>query len=329
MATSVVMASDDATRGGTKKDFSGFEEARPENAKESRRRKAKPNQGAQKKKVPQRGMGVAQLERLRMQEGWQTMTDTNLPLQSQTHYFLPTSFPAPIPTPTALSPIGMFGSYGAMNNAVGGLNQNLSAQRHGNGGFSGVGRGFSDNFQADPYGIGASNLSLQTGNGDESETSKELSSTPNMNSYSDHRGLHHKNKKKKSINGENLGFNGTRDEYSAFSPVGGCSFLGFDIGNKQSNNDSSVRARARTNVDQDVEVLAIHRKGVISSGEGCSLMEYEFFPGGKGGCNDVASSNEWDLVSPEASVAVVLGGGEAPSVATTTNSIDLSLKLSC
>ncbi|KAF9672883.1 hypothetical protein SADUNF_Sadunf11G0090600 [Salix dunnii] len=82
------------------------------------------------------------------------------------------------------------------------------------------------------------------------------------------------------------------------------------------------------------EVMTVHRKGTNSPMGRNVIMEYEFFPGknGTGAC-----FKEMEFPSPEASVAV--GAGEASCVTTysdysgysasnASNSIDLSLKLS-
>ncbi|KAL7216898.1 hypothetical protein ACSBR1_028758 [Camellia fascicularis] len=309
MATSVLMASDDDAREG-EKNYGGFEELiRPENPRQNRRRKSKSNDlGQKKKKQPQRGMGVAQLEleRLRLQEKWKKMNHPN-PLQSlnlhnHNYYLLPTSFPDadPISAPTV--------------NGLGGLNQALLLPSFGNGGSfsghvggSGVGV-FSDQFLANPYGIGSS--------GNVAETSKELTSMPNIKCHSGRCGQCHK---KMRLNGGNLG----------------CSFLGFNLGNNQNidRQNQDFSSSSGINVDQDVEVLAVHRKG--NPWGGGVFVEYEFFPKGKGGRG--TSSNEFDtgFGSTEASVAEC-GDQSSYYVSTTTtstgfdssNSIDLSLKLS-
>ncbi|GMP65630.1 hypothetical protein CsSME_00026344 [Camellia sinensis var. sinensis] len=306
MATSVLMASDDDAREG-EKNYGGFEELiRPENPRQNRRRKSKSNDLGQKKKQPQRGMGVAQLEleRLRLQEKWKKMNHPN-PLQSlnlhnHNYYLLPTSFPDPISAPTV--------------NGLCGLNQALLLPSFGNGGSfsghvggSGVGV-LSDQFLANPYGIGSS--------GNVAETSKELTSMPNIKCHSGRCGQCHK---KMRLNGENLG----------------CSFLEFNLENNQNidGQNQDFSGSSGINVDQDVEVLAVHRMG--NPWGGGVFVEYEFFPKGKGGRG--TSSNEFDtgFGSTEASVAEC-GDQSSYYVSTTTtstgfdssNSIDLSLKLS-
>ncbi|XP_052208332.1 uncharacterized protein LOC127812070 [Diospyros lotus] len=312
MATSFLMASE--------KKVGGMEEPppRPDNGKPSGRRRLKSGEAAQKiKKQPQRGMGVAELERRRrLQENLNGMTDNFNPVfHSLNHHFLPTA-PLLDETPASYaSPIAKFGGYGGAGQ-LGHLNPRFLLPKFGHGGGSGVEGVFSDQFQAGALGFGAPNLSLL-------EASKELSSIPNMSSYEsdNHYGLCHK---KKRVNGDqNLGCNGMRDKF-------GDSFLGLNLGNKQ----TMAGGAPSYNADQEVEVVAVHRKLGRSM-----VMEYEFFPGGGvGGGRGGTESKEWELGGSEASVAV---GSEASassssaattclqaSTTTTTTSIDLSLKLS-
>ncbi|GAV74444.1 NOZZLE domain-containing protein [Cephalotus follicularis] len=117
--------------------------------------------GKVKKKQPQRGMGVAQLERLRLQERWKKMTEISDPLQYQ-----------PLP-----GPIASAGNYnGSMVGGSGlvGFDQALVIQRMGNGGFGGG----SGQVMMDPNWIGASHdLRIRVGTS-VLGTSKELSSMP-------------------------------------------------------------------------------------------------------------------------------------------------------
>ncbi|KAA8523815.1 hypothetical protein F0562_010238 [Nyssa sinensis] len=312
------------------------EETRQDNVKQSGRKKSKSNE--LKKKQPQRGMGVAQLERLRLQERCKKLTEIN-PLHSlnlhQPHFF-PSSLAGPTPACVPVQ-FAKYSTYGPMN-GVGrsGLYPAplLQNQRFVNGGFhglcdsSGIGRVSTAQFQVDPSGVGALSPGFRDGNA--IETSGELSSMPNMGCYSEHSGVCHKNNR---INGGNFGCKGVRDMHTELSPIHGCILLGFNLGNNQKTDgesqDGSTRALSHAgyagyNVDQEVEVVAVHRKR--SSGGGSVLMEYEFFPG-KGGRS--SSSEEYLKMGSEAS------DGEAYSCVTTattgvnaSNSIDLSLKLS-
>ncbi|KAA8526883.1 hypothetical protein F0562_008888 [Nyssa sinensis] len=322
MATSFLMVSDQDDTGS----FNESEEARTENVKQSGRRRSKLNESTQKKKQPQRGMGVAQLERLRLQERWKKMTEINInPLHSLSlhhPHFLPSSLADPTPTGVSV-PFGKFSAYGAINGG-GQLNGGFPGLASS----SGVGNGvFGDQFLVDPYGLGARNPSFRVENA--TETSKELSSMPNMKCYYENCSVCHK---KKRINGEKLKFNGVKDINTDTSPINGCSFLGLNLGNNQNNDGDNQNFIARApshaaahNVDQETHFVGCHKKGSV-------FLEYEFFPGGKGGKS--TAPKELKLGSSEASVAAV--GGEASFVTTTTStgrvdassSIDLSLKLS-
>ncbi|XP_057465103.1 uncharacterized protein LOC130754851 [Actinidia eriantha] len=289
---------DTSARTQMEKNLSGFEPSSPR--QRGRRRESKSNYSAQmkKKKPPQRGMGVAQLERLRLQERWAKMAQNNSPLQSLSPYdhpFYPT-------------------------------NQALLLPRLANGQFCGPGFGglVSDTVRLYPYWVGAPNPD---------ETSRGLSSMPTMRFYPDPWGLCHKEKR---VNGENLGYHGMRDANGDPSKVNGCDFLGFNLGNSRNtrgeNGELGMRESSQTsfscsNGDQEVEVVGVERKNLRVESV---IMEYEFFPRQ---CGRGPSPNELDL---ETSVAVCVGDplGGCLSLMTPTSScfgasIDLSLKLSC
>lgn len=176
MATSVSVCPDDAV-GGLDDEYS-----RPENGKQSGRRKPKSNE---KKKQPQRGMGVAQLERLRLQERWKKISTHHNPLLLQPHYIKPHTnnhnfVPASFPDPTSF-----VSSYGDGVD----VNRGFLLPKLGNGGFSEqVGPG---QLEAEPYGFGYSNSGFRAGNVAR-ETSNELSSMPNVNCYNSKCDLCHK-----------------------------------------------------------------------------------------------------------------------------------------
>ncbi|KAH7860789.1 hypothetical protein Vadar_017994 [Vaccinium darrowii] len=304
MATSLSVSPDDAV-GGLDVD----DESRPGNGNQSGRRKSKSNE---KKKVPQRGMGVAQLERQRMQEGWKKMAHQN-PLLLQPHNIIPQTnnyfFPASFPEPTS------FGRTGGNGNGVG-LNQRFLLPKVGNGVLYGqvVGPG---QVLADANGFGSFNSGFRAGNV-ACEASNELSSMPNVNYNAGQCCLRHNHKKKRIIDCENLGCNGTRDKCA------GCSFGGFILGNRQK-------------MDQEKEVLAVHRKGSSSggSGHGSLLMEYEFFPGKVSG-EDSSSSSSGAAVDvdgddhdhDQGSCLAARINSSGTNGFGASNSIDLSLKLS-
>ena len=145
-----------------------------ENARQGGRRKAKPSEAAAQKvkKQPQRGMGVAQLERLRLQERWKKMTEISNVLPQ----------PLSLHNPYPLSPP----SYqNLVSTTQFGHGRNSALFR--NGAVEGL---FPGQFQADRYGIGAPNPSVRVCN--MGETSTELPSIPNLEGFSDHFGVCHK-----------------------------------------------------------------------------------------------------------------------------------------
>ncbi|XAR67519.1 hypothetical protein NMG60_11002299 [Bertholletia excelsa] len=320
MATSVLTPSEEAKKGEPERKFAEFENPRPDNLRQgSGRRKSKSSEASQKKKQPQRGMGVAQLERLRQQEVWKKMTENpknnnsnnllhSLSLQNNPYFLSSSPFP---------DPVANFGGCGV------GPNQPLLLQRLGNGFFpgSGVGGVFCDQFQADPYGHRPGpNPALRGGN--VSETSRELSSIPNIKVCSDYCGLCHK---KKRVNGDNFG----------------CGFLGSNLNNKLNiATERQVKPWALGPASyfvwneclQEVEVVAVHSKGIKEGGS--LLMEYEFFPGKNGG--ESASTKNLEIGFSEASSSVTgscvnnTPTANSPSgfVDASSTSIDLSLKLS-
>ncbi|GMP52797.1 hypothetical protein CsSME_00018488 [Camellia sinensis var. sinensis] len=260
----------------------------------------------------QSGRRKSKSNELQDQDRWKkiTQTTTTNPLPQSLNPFFPpsSSFPNPISS-NGLAQLG--------------LNQALMRQRIRNGCFSGT----------DSYGFGGLNLGLQSGFNVE-----ELSSIPNLRSYNyysddQHCGLCHK---KKRVNGENFGLS---------PPINGCDFLGLNLRNKRivdgENQDLGMGALGYGggNVDQEVEVVAVHRKGSSGGGGGNVFMEFEFFPG-KDGVRGTSSKDYMDLTggssSSEASVVVAADQGSCFTAPTTTftgfdsssTSVDLSLKLS-
>ncbi|KAK1581677.1 hypothetical protein Q3G72_007989 [Acer saccharum] len=321
------------------------------------------------KKKPQRGMGVAQLERLRLQEGFKKRTEmpppppphSNLNLQTQFHHCQYYSnnnnnnnhhFPLPEPIPS-VPVMYAAGHYGVPSVASAGgfmmmgLDQGLVYPRHGNGGSSG-------HFSMDPYRVSGGSFSGTV------ETSKELSSIPKLQPQPPQQwGVVPERcdccSKKKRFNGDNRirSCNGGKDKYAddQFSQV--VNINGYDhlqiprVVLKQENNfnggeliKSTFGARAARsalyaghhNINEGLEVVAVHRNGKSSMGKNV-VVEYEFFPAG----SRSTYSKELGL-STEAEASVAVGGGEASYFTTSaynnnnlraaSNSIDLSLKLS-
>ncbi|KAL3508602.1 hypothetical protein ACH5RR_028003 [Cinchona calisaya] len=286
-----------------------------------RKSSSRGNSDQSKKKQPQRGMGVAQLERLRLEERWKKITEINQISSSPP--------PPPISSSSSLPNYAVVPVH--LTKKFGGFPLNLNHHHHQPQPPAAM------LFQGNLY--GADHVRSIT------ETSKELSSTPNViikSFSSDHCSVC--NRKKRIVSGENLVFNGSVKDMNEEMPsiITSSDFVGFNIGQNYSgkNQDFGKKAtfHARTtysvgnDIDQGVEVVAVHRKGASSSsssgdGSGDVLMEYEFFPSGKGSSEPSSSVN-----------AAVMYGGDASCATTTTghgcvavdasNSIDLSLRLS-
>lgn len=167
------------------------DEAKPE-APKTRGRKPGSKATGQKKKPPQRGMGVAQLERLRLQERWKKMTEmppldslsihNNFQYQSTTHSVLP----EPIPSVPVMHGAGNYGVPIVAGGGLLGLDEGMVMHKVGHaGGFGGVSSGSGsgqvminhNRIGVDPDlkvgQVGSSSLMSLVG------TSKELSSMPN------------------------------------------------------------------------------------------------------------------------------------------------------
>ncbi|XP_056173335.1 uncharacterized protein LOC130139736 isoform X1 [Syzygium oleosum] len=293
------------------------------------------------KKQPQRGMGVAQLERLRLQdqERWTKMPE--VPPQPYPPYFLlhgnpqrpGFSFPGPldaaggVPVQQYCAPPTRPPSPVSTGLGLGlGMGRGFLVQRKDDGGgdhgrlapASAPGQVMFDAFGAGaPAGRGGSSKAV--------ETSRELSSIPNAQQcMSDRCDVC---LKKKRMDSQNAGLfvNRARENYPEKMRVGNCDFLGLNLEIPQS------KAAARTPIytahnlddddDQNVEVTAIRRRVNISGG-GVS-MEYEFFPGKSGRSTWTEGLNFPAQEEAAADTDASEDGGEA------SNSIDLSLKLSC
>lgn len=130
------------------------------------------NEGC-KKKQPQRGMGVAQLERLRLQERWKKITQINSPISSAN-----SSISSPSTITTNLNDTSFFAAETkAQFPKFPGFGNGVVAGFHGQGFVSDH---HHDMLQGYLYGIG--NMININGN------SKELSSTPKVNNkcFADH-----------------------------------------------------------------------------------------------------------------------------------------------
>ncbi|CAN4102829.1 unnamed protein product [Withania somnifera] len=303
-----------------------------------------------KKKQPQRGMGVEQLERLRVQDQIKNST-----IHGHNHQYYSTNFPNfTSATATAIaavadpgiysnsilnsSPILQFPQYCVSPNDL------FVQQKVVNTGLIGSSTStvpptvpavaFRDQFSHDHHFYSQTSQSgFATSKLISTEKPKELySSMPNLfssnnNSYfSDH--CRSCNKKKRVINGEEI----------SMSMITGKEDLG-----------TKPLLQYPYTIQKGVEIVAIHTKGSsFAHEEGAVVMEYDFFPEKNGSSrnnsNTSCFANKMMMMStnnsPETSSAAAAGNiGEGSSVTTITwgadttittptSSIDLSLKLS-
>ncbi|KAF8024004.1 hypothetical protein BT93_F1261 [Corymbia citriodora subsp. variegata] len=301
------------------------------------------------KKQPQRGMGVAQLERLRLQdqERWTKMSE--IPPQPYPPYFLPHSnpqrpgfsFPGPLDavggvpvqyyTPPPTHPLPAVSTGLGLGLGLGlGMGRGLLVPRKDDGGGD-HGRSAPASVRARvmfaAFGAGA-----PVGEGGSSkavETPRELSSIPNAQQCVSDRCDVCLKKKRTDSHNAGLFITRARENHLEKMRVGNCDFLGLNLEVPQAKAASTPIYTTHNlddddDDDQNVEVTAIRRRVNVSGG-GVS-MEYEFFPGKSGrstwteGLNFPAGEEVAADADADASED---GGGEA------SNSIDLSLKLSC
>ncbi|GAB4849586.1 hypothetical protein Ancab_004381 [Ancistrocladus abbreviatus] len=110
MATQLLLgSSNDPTTQKNSTSIHGESRA-PENPKRGRK-SGKQQNGSTQKKQPQRGMGVAQLERLRLEERWKKMTEINT--SSRVHYLGNTPYPCNFDPPIAGVPVHQLPKFGA------------------------------------------------------------------------------------------------------------------------------------------------------------------------------------------------------------------------
>ncbi|XP_073285433.1 uncharacterized protein [Primulina huaijiensis] len=305
----------------------------------SRRTKVKGGESCngQRKKQRQRGMGVAQLERLRMQD-LKKMTEINttnqalnFPVASSSFYPTPVNVSGPVRFPK-------LGGFGAPDIAVGKMGFNDPNERLGFNGQVGFGGFVSDHhFQADLFEVkGSNNLGA-------------LSSNPNVGKSCTQLCIACQEKKK--ISGQHLGCCGMKPDFS------GCGFLELNVGQttyiKRENQGLATIVRPEPNVaytirngHPGVEIVAVHKKGESSSTTSNSeagntlVTEYEFFPSKGMESNINSNNNEYvmmKLMAGWGSESVNIGDqsccGASSTAALTgldgsTGSMDLSLKLS-
>ncbi|KAK9085038.1 hypothetical protein Sjap_025449 [Stephania japonica] len=302
------------------------------------------------KRPPQRGLGVAQLERLRLQERWKKMTEIHANHhQFQFQFPFPISAhgggggPPPVPPPSSSSPFpSVHDQYLKFTPAA--RNYGTLMSDGGSGGGGGVYQPFAAVDRA-------------------RNAAGELSSSQNIhgssvmfdrNSTNYTRGLsfHH---------GENLGFvNGGNirghNHQNTAASVESCDLLRLNLGQTSSTTSTIAdgssrginlwRASASANYSswpdakEEVEVVAVHRRGnPTTSGPGSVVMEYEFFPSRSTNysnkqCHSYSSIAEANHRSAEQSSMSTefqpsISNTDSSAATNNTNLIDLSLRLSC
>ncbi|XP_048235429.1 uncharacterized protein LOC8282935 isoform X2 [Ricinus communis] len=187
----------------------------------------KPSKGQPRKKIPQRGMGVAQLERLRLQERLKNIQENNKlePFNLQPAHL-------PVPDPIQSFPVHYSVNYGAPPVINGGgflsYDQGLVVEKIENGNSSHLGQ-----FVVNPYMFGA-----PVGNssaGPVFENSNELSSMPKIVQDFEHSSPTSEfGFKKKRFSEEN---NGRRDQQlPEITPANVTEFLGSNLENNMDLN---------------------------------------------------------------------------------------------
>ncbi|XP_077211092.1 uncharacterized protein LOC143846525 [Tasmannia lanceolata] len=281
------------------------------------KRNGKSNATAQKRQ-PQRGLGVAQLERLRLQERWRKITEIQPPQPQNLHL----QYAFPFVDPRIDNSYTRF-AIGALNESQSSTSQNSILPRYwiGNGGGDSSLRCiYSDQISLDRFQIGPHEARFQRRNQIAvAEMARELSSTENTNCISDQCEFCIK---KKRLHGQNSRFKSGRFGEIATE---GCDFLDLNLGPRSidgKSNDSSGRGErradsSRLHAAQAVEAVAVQRKGKLQAECERGIMEYEFFPPK----SNSSSSISGFPVSAHPKV------GEASS-SSSSNFLDLSLKLS-
>uniref|UniRef100_A0A0R0GVC1 Uncharacterized protein n=1 Tax=Glycine max TaxID=3847 RepID=A0A0R0GVC1_SOYBN len=307
------------------------------------------------KKPPQRGLGVAQLERLRLQESWKKMSEGSssgggvlqvpLPTLHDHYHQQQQLFQCHPPHPPVFAASGGVPvRHGAPSPPTPNLGfqyfqypQQQQVMINGSNN-STIGGGWMLPNRVDSFGS-VSPLLVGT----PLETSKELSSIPNLHSQHEcfdfclKKTRFNEYNEKGSSNARReraleIGPNGNGHDFLGFMPQSSApSFVGEtrDFYNKLVYHDAAAASAytcSTPNLDECVEVVAVHRRG--NSGCGRVFMEYEFFPGKDG---SGTTSKELELPSIG---SVSVGGGEASSITvaaygdSASNYVDLSLRLS-
>ncbi|XP_050219316.1 uncharacterized protein LOC126669797 isoform X2 [Mercurialis annua] len=262
----------------------------------NRGRKPMNNKDKARKKIPQRGMGVAQLERLRLQENFKTIQESTK-LESFSNVVQPShSTLSSVPDPIHSFPVHYAVNYGGVPPFV----------------------------VPNPY------VKVLVGNESGAisvyeNSIKELSSIPKL--------IHHYQPTStptsdfwfKNFNGEKNTTTRTDQKFPEITPLRS----NLDL-NHHPNGFEARAARSAIyhhNFNDGTEASAIHRKPNKNSGN--MVMEYDFFP------SDKKSFKEMEFGVAESSVGAAScltysdhSGASSSSSSSYSNSIDLSLKLS-
>ncbi|CAK9325141.1 unnamed protein product [Citrullus colocynthis] len=324
----------------------GREETKPTEPAKTRPGRKTGTKNPNQKKPPQRGLGVAQLERLRLQEKWKIMTEmppphhffqSHPPLLDNTFLNFPLHFPAASPP--------MVGT-GCGGGVLGFDHQSLVVQRIGNNaGFLGGGESY-------PHGGG-----VLIGNSSV-EVSRELSSIPKLPppppfpSCDTHRC--DTCFKKKRVNFSNImkekNINIAAAETPPLAAASSFDFLGLSKNSTAELNSPTI-VNHHTNSDFDFSFNFNQGRGGDSGGGGgggeeSRLMEYEFFPRKNGRGTEIEElkmpKEELSLFgeeNEEEEEVLAVDHGEGSCITTSCNDIinggtrnstalDLSLKLS-
>ncbi|KAJ8542963.1 hypothetical protein K7X08_005486 [Anisodus acutangulus] len=306
-----------------------------------------------KKKQPQRGMGVEQLERLRMQDtikktiphqyysnnfyNFTTLSPFNGTISataSATHVADPGIYNSILNSSPVLQfpklcvTTDFFAQQKVVNNS--GLIGSSSTVTGPTGPAVAFGNqlisSYDHQFQSQNMGLYGFATNFKP-----SEQSKEPSSMPNFMNSNNKSCFSERclscNKKKRTINGKDMSIH--MDHMV------------------RENENFGKKPLLRSRIEKGVEIVAFQRKGGSSSTseEGPVVMKYDFFPEKSGSNTTNNTSCFWKIMSnnssPESSsVAAAVGNinGEAScvttiswadTITTPTSSIDLSLKLSC
>ncbi|KAL3333432.1 hypothetical protein AABB24_033483 [Solanum stoloniferum] len=312
-----------------------------------RRRSSK--NGQKKKKQPQRGMGVEQLERLRVQDQIKNSTIHGV---HHNQYYSNNNFPnfTPLSSFTGGGSASAGADPGIYNNSI--LNSSpvlqfpklcavspndfFMQQKVVNTGFIGSSSTNQLMISSNDHHQFQSQMNLNGFATSKPSTEKSKELYPMQNLFSSNNSCFSDrcrscNKKKRMINGEEIGIHME------------------DMIREKEDSGTKPLLHSYTSpshLQKGVEIVAIHRKGsssVLSLDEGAVMMEYDFFPEkiSSKSTNNYKSCFEKEATmmsaynSPESSsfAAAAAGNiinGEASSVTTiSTSSIDLSLKLSC